>query len=231
MTICYSGKSRISAEAIRDEDNNITLNRGSRGDVNWGRYRANTELNPDISNATNKRTMRQLFKLRGVPTPDYLTIQEAYERVNRGVPVVGRPDQHSKGRGYWACQTVAQVQKALRGTRKKKAATHFIEYIPRERAPREYRVHIFKGKSIRISQKQFDPDGRYVTIKPEHNVRHVRQAAKDAVEALELDFGAVDILANDTECWVLEVNCAPGLGGSTPRLWADTFNRWFDGGL
>jgi D-alanine-D-alanine ligase-like ATP-grasp enzyme len=98
---------------------------------------------------------------------------------------------------------------------------------------REYRVHIFKGKSIRVSEKSFFNDDRgkrdYVTVNHNTELSHVRKAAKKAVEALGLDFGAVDILATDDECWVLEVNAAPGLGGTMPRLYAETFLAWHRG--
>lgn len=146
-------------------------------------------------------------------------------------PIVGRPDHHMKGRGLWVCHNLADVRRALRGTRRKRAATHFMEYVD---APHEYRVHIFKGKSIRISEKLQGEHGEtshgnYTTIKPTGNVRHVRKAAKQAVSALGLDFGAVDILANDDNCWVLEVNAAPGLGGTMPRVYAETFKKWYEG--
>lgn len=227
LTIAYSGRSRPSAEAIAGAHGDVLLVRRSspRADINWGRNTANSQLNPDISNVTNKRRMRELFAEHGVPMPKLARLH-GYER---NLPLVGRPDTHTKGRGFWLCSTTEDVRRALRGTRRKRAATHFMEYISRERAPREYRVHIFLGKSIRISEKNFDDDGKYTTAKPQHNVRHVRQAAKDAVKAVGLDFGAVDILANDDECWVLEVNSAPGVGGSMPRLYADVFQRWKDG--
>lgn len=50
------------------------------------------------------------------------------------------------------------------------------------------------------------------------------EAAKAAVRALELDFGAVDIIYNEryNTCYVLEVNTAPGLSGDT------TFNTYVD---
>lgn len=233
MVICHSGKSAISANLIADEDDTIFTNRGGRGDINWGRYKANTALNPDIRNVTNKRVMRELFKEHGVPMPKLVTGQEVYEELaplhdwEHGVRFIGRPDQHSKGRGLWRIATLGDLRTANRGTRKKKRATHFMEYIE---APREYRVHIFKGKSIRISEKAFNDDkSDYTTVKPEHNVKHVRKAAKKAVKAVGLDFGAVDILANDTQCWVLEVNAAPGLGGSMPALYAKTFKRYMEG--
>jgi glutathione synthase/RimK-type ligase-like ATP-grasp enzyme len=231
LILTYSGRSAPSAWLIAEEGG-VTLNRGSTGDINWGRARANTSLNPDISNSTNKRVMRQLFAENDVPMPQLLNTQQAVRAVLDGKVVIGRPDTHSKGRGLWRCRTPRDINRALRGTRRKRAATHFMAFVE---APREYRVHIFLGRSIRISEKSFfiDDNGRkdYVTTKPQHEISHVRRAAKKAVKAVGLDFGAVDILANDTECWVLEVNSSPGLGGSTPRLYADWFRRWERGEL
>lgn len=229
MVITYSGKSAPSArEILEASEFSFTLNRGPTGDINWGRANANTILNPDISTTTNKRHMRELFKEHGVPMPRLLDNSEIGHVLFRGGAVIGRPDTHTKGRGLWKCQTLEQVRRAYRGTRRKKAATHFMEFVE---APREYRVHIFQGKSIRISEKLFGrtgltAHGEYITGKPRHEVGHVRSAAKKAVEAVGLDFGAVDILANDTECWVLEVNAAPGLGGSMPRVYAEKFKQW-----
>lgn len=229
MVICYSGKSAISAQLIADELSDVTSARSKNGDINWGRARANTSLNPDISNSTNKRIMRELFHQKGVPMPKLLPLEEVRLALEEGGAVVGRPDRHSKGRGFWLIRCEADLEKALRGTRKKKAATHFMEFVE---ADHEVRVHIFKGRSIRISEKAFfvDDYGRrdYTTIKPTIRRKRVRRAAKKAVKALGLDFGAVDILATDDACYVLEVNAAPGLGGSMPRLYAETFKEWYE---
>lgn len=239
ITISYAGKSEPSAEkiagAMADAGDVVHLSRSSRQpvDINWGRYRANAQLNPDIANTTNKRLMRQLFAEHGVPMPKLLGDWPfaVSDLDDWPYPVVGRPDRHTKGRGFWLCQTIADVEKAVRGTRKKQAASHFMEYIE---ADREYRVHIFQGKSIRISEKGFTDSSKkeYITRKPDRPVRPVREAAKQAVAAVGLDFGTVDILAKgdrNQEAYVLEVNAAPGLGGSMPRLWAETFKKWKEG--
>lgn len=231
LKIAYSGKSKPGALAIAENLDNVDLIRGSAEevDINWGRNKANSSLNPDISNATNKRIMCELFREHNVPAPELYVSQENDDLRAIQLPAVGRPDNHTKGRGFWLCKTESDILLALKGTRKKKPATHFMQLIDKEVAPREYRVHIFLGKSIRISEKDFDDNGKYTTAKPQHKVKHVRAAAKEAVKALGLDFGAVDIMANDEECWVLEVNTAPGLGGSMPRLYADVFERWSRG--
>lgn len=233
MKLCYAACSAPSAQLIADEDDDIYTVRSSRGDVNWGKATAHTALNPDIRNTTNKRRMRELFKEHGVPMPSLVEPTLAFGPWSENTPIVGRPDTHTKGRGFWLCRNMADVYKAQAGTRKKKPATHFMEFID---APREYRVHIFKGKSIRISEKSFflDEDGKrdYTTAKPQHAIKHVRRAAKKALKAVGLDFGAVDILArgdDNAEVFVLEVNAAPGLGGSMPKVYADMFRRWYEG--
>lgn len=228
MTIAYSGRSAISAQLIADEADDIFTVRSSQEqtDLNWGRARASSQLNPDISNTTNKRIMRQLFKEHGVPMPELLTTYEVPHYLWEGYTIVGRPDRHTKGRGFWLINNEDDLAAAIIGTRRKAGATHFMEYID---APHELRVHIFMGKSIRISEKQFDESHDYTTIKPTVEVKQARKAAKKAVAALGLDFGAVDILVQyDGTPYVLEVNAAPGLGGSMPKLYAEAFRQWYE---
>lgn len=231
LTICYPSRALPTARALMAQG--LELTRSSQASINWGKRYADTELNSDVSNVTNKRVMRELFAQNDVPmpklVPDY---QRAFDE---GKVLVGRPDKHTKGRGFWKCRNMQEVTQAMRGKtfrngKRKAPATHFMEFVD---APREYRAHIFRGKSIRISEKAFGLTGEtargdYITVKPQHEISHVRNAAKKAVEAVGLDFGAVDILANDTECWVLEVNSAPSLGGSLPRLYAQKFNEWYE---
>lgn len=228
MTICYAGCSAPSAQLIADESDDIVTTRSGHGDINWGRERANTRLNPDIRTVTNKRVMRELFREHGVPMPKLVDLAEMNERLEAGEKFIGRSEHHRKGRGFWRVDSHMRAARALTGTRRKKPATHFMEFID---APREYRVHIFCGKSIRISEKDFHSEDKhdYTTVKPNHPIKHVRRAAKQAVKAVGLDFGAVDILADDENCWVLEVNAAPGLGGSMPRVYAEVFKRWENG--
>lgn len=231
MRICYSGKSYPSAEAIADAltelGEEVELVRGSDGDINWGRSSTNALLNRDITLTTNKRIMRGLFAAYEVPMPRLMGYAEACVAVDQHQVVVGRPDIHTRGRGLWICKNRTELENAIRGTKKKKAATHFMEFIE---ADHEYRVHIFQGKSIRISEKFYNnPDNKkdgYTTIKPtcsDEVRKKLRSAAKRAVEAVGLDFGAVDILTAENEVYVLEVNSAPGVGGTTPRVYAELF--------
>lgn len=110
----------------------------------------------------------------------------------------------------------------------------------------EYRVHVFNGEVILYQKKsrRIDEDGNVVTPEGEEadirnldtnwvyrtgNLRRlerIEQLAIDAIDALGLDFGAVDII-KDTEgtVYVLEVNSAPGLGNTeTLAAYVSAFN-------
>jgi glutathione synthase/RimK-type ligase-like ATP-grasp enzyme len=236
ITLGFSRASMPSALRIAEASGGkITAVQGN-GDINWGR-RTSTGLNSDISNAVNKRAMRELFSEHGVPSPQLYdeAMARCWLESHEGGALIGRPDFHTRCRGFWVIKNLDDLDRALRGTRRKMAATHFIRYIATTEAPKEFRIHVFKGKSIRISQKKYQDDDRkdYMTVKPDPDLpkRYLRHAATSAVDALGLDFGTVDLLANDdqTQTWVLEVNCAPGLGGSMPRVWAQTFISYMEG--
>ena len=114
----------------------------------------------------------------------------------------------------------------------------------------EYRVHIMNGEVILYQKKsrRVDEDGEVVTpVGEEADVRNlesnwvyrtgnlrrlerVEDLAIKAIEAMGLDFGAVDIVM-DTEGvpYVLEVNTAPGLGNTaTLEAYAEGFKKMID---
>lgn len=111
----------------------------------------------------------------------------------------------------------------------------------------EYRVHVFGGEVILYQKKsrRVDEDGNVATPDGEEadvrnlasnwvyrtgNLRRlerVEQLAIDAVQALGLDFGAVDIIKDEEgNVLVLEVNSAAGLG-NTETL--EAYTRAFNG--
>ena len=110
----------------------------------------------------------------------------------------------------------------------------------------EYRVHVFDGEVILYQKKsrKVDEDGEVETAVGEdadvrnlasnwiyrtgnlNRLERIEELAISAVEALGLDFGAVDIINdNDNQVSVLEVNTAPGLSNSaTLQAYTDAFN-------
>ena len=104
-------------------------------------------------------------------------------------------------------------------------------YVQYKKKKKEFRVHVFKGEVIDITQKKKrkDFDGEVNTkIRNYGNgwvycredieePEDLRVQARLAVESLGLHFGAVDIIWNEKEnkSYVLECNTAPGLEGTT----------------
>jgi hypothetical protein len=101
----------------------------------------------------------------------------------------------------------------------------------------EFRVHVFKGKSIRAGVKvhrenfpgtphawirSYDAGWRLSSAQVKDFITEtVREEAKKAVKVLGLDFGAVDVgLLADGTAVVLEVNRQPGNEGGTSEAYA-----------
>jgi hypothetical protein len=118
-------------------------------------------------------------------------------------------------------------------------------YSRKEPITSEYRVHIWKGKSIRAGQK-VKRDGFETTAHPWirsyesgwrvnysefKSSKAMRELAAKAVETLGLTFGAVDLgeLA-DGSLLVLEVNRAPGIEGGTTGTYAERIKTWVETG-
>ncbi len=107
----------------------------------------------------------------------------------------------------------------------------------------EWRVHIFRDEIIMLQRKarRLDVPDNEVNWKVRNHangfifehmevnppVQVVDEATK-AVAALGLDFGAVDVVYNerDKAAYVLEVNCAPGLEGTTLDRYAEAIERY-----
>jgi len=206
--------------------------------VNWGyggkiHFPHKDTLNPAwaVDNAANKLKSFRLFKEHGVPTPEWTTdpvIAEGWEG-----PVMARYllRGHS-GKGIALLSSDGAV-------RSSKRAPLYVKYVKKQD---EYRYHVFNGSVIDVQQKKKrrDVDNEEVdyqvrnassgwvycrdAITPPHSLGAV---AIRAVEALGLDFGAVDIIWNNHrgQGYVLEVNTAPGLEGSTLTTYVEAIRE------
>jgi glutathione synthase/RimK-type ligase-like ATP-grasp enzyme len=107
----------------------------------------------------------------------------------------------------------------------------------------EYRIHVMRGEIIDRQRKarrtdHDSPDWQvrthangFVYAREDcHPDPTVDTAALEAVESVGLDFGAVDVIWNaDSRLpYVLEVNTAPGLEGSSPGIYATNLRRLFN---
>lgn len=120
-------------------------------------------------------------------------------------------------------------------------------FSKKENIVEEYRIHMFKGKSIRAGRKvqqRTRPDGRTaphqwirsfdagwnIVYDGFQSTAAMRDIAKRAVAALELDFAAVDLGKKaDGSFIVLEVNRAPGIEGGSLRNYATKIIAWHNG--
>lgn len=194
-------------------------------------------------NADKFKAMRKMHE-HGVSVPPSCTAEEFRARERTGVPgmrlpIVGRTRTHQGGSGFFYCETLDDMRRALRS-----GAHHFMNYIDKVD---EFRVHVFQGEVVRISRKIPNPeetrhndrirshnrgwifeDWRIKGKRLERPNRYIPEAQQqtciDAVSAVGLDFGAVDIVvdANET-AYVLEVNSGPSLNLYGRRLYQRQF--------
>jgi len=213
----------------------VALCKPSRIVVNWGSSvvldgRCRVLNNPvAVGIAANKLSSIQAFVACDVPHPPYSTFKEdAQMWIDQGHKVVCRTllSAHS-GQGI----VVAKQQNELvdaplytRYTRKKK----------------EFRVHVFNSKIIDIQEKRRSSatDDHHPYIRNHANgyvfcrgdieePDDLGAVSISAVNALGLDFGAVDVIWNEAQnkCYVLEVNTACGLEGSTVNKYVNAIKE------
>lgn len=216
----------------RPRANDLVVNWGNSHIPNWyGQTEIEQTLNHplNVRIAVNKLTTLELLQRSGIPTPEWTTnIGVAQEWLDDEFKVVERNTLNgSKGEGIRILNNDSEqpVQAPL-----------YTKLIERAR---EYRVHVFDGQVIDLQQKKRregnDSDG---TIKNLANgwvfvrdditppPRSIFDVSVRAVQALGLDFGGVDVLVKDGQCYVLEINCAVGLEGSTINSYVNAINRY-----
>mgnify|MGYP001558440459 CR=1 FL=1 len=103
-------------------------------------------------------------------------------------------------------------------------------YTLYQRKDQEFRVHVFRGEVIDVTEKrrvrEFEQSDDQKLIRNHDNgwvfcrdgisePRNLRDLAIRTVNGLGLSFGAVDIISDRGDCYVLEVNTAPGIEGTT----------------
>ncbi len=194
--------------------------------INWGNSEfpfwwdnQHTSNHPEaVRFAKNKLITFELFDAEGIPTVDWTTSQEyAREWCNEGALVFARKILNGReGAGIVKCNREVFVEAPL-----------YTKYLKNKQ---EYRVHVFNGEVFHIQQKRRVSNGTVVDtqIKSKANgwrfcIRNLSPpeslegTAIAAVDALGLDFAAVDILFNTyhSRLAILEINSAPGIQNPT----------------
>jgi glutathione synthase/RimK-type ligase-like ATP-grasp enzyme len=201
--------------------------------INWGSSSCPVGcINPAkaVADASNKLTAFNILKEAGVSIPLHTACkQDAQAWVDEGKTVVVRHLlQGSCGDGIEILKGAALPVAPL-----------YVQYIPKKE---EYRVHVMNGEVIDVQRKMRNrsvaDDAVNWQVRNHDNgfvfgregVILSDQAAREAigaVAALGLDFGAVDIIYNEhiNKMYVLEVNTAPGLEGTTLETYTAGIQR------
>jgi glutathione synthase/RimK-type ligase-like ATP-grasp enzyme len=105
----------------------------------------------------------------------------------------------------------------------------------------EYRVHVVNGEAIDVVQKKKkaghnggdnrirNTNNGYVFCRNNITVpQTVIDNAINAVKFYGLDFGAADVIYNEhhSKAYVLEINTAPGIEGTTVQKYKEAFEQW-----
>lgn len=214
----------------RPRSNHIIINWGNSERASWG-FRGTNLLNyPDkVAIACNKLFTFEYLDEASVSIPSFVTQKElALALVNEGHKVFCRTSLtgHS-GQGIVLATTPEEVVNAPLYTKYTKC-----KY--------EYRVHVFKDQIIDFIRKK-----KREGVEANQYIRScnngwvfcregvelpecVKEQALKAIQALGLDFGAVDIGFNTREekAYVYEVNSAPGLEGTTLQRYIQAFKEY-----
>lgn len=224
-------------------NNHIVINWGSQK-VQVGRpgslNRVSQILNhpSNIINASNKLRTLQLLEQANVPTLEYTTSSDVAAEWHAETPVFARTLlSANSGRGI----AVATDTQELVDN-----APLYTKFFPKVA---EYRVHVFRDQTVCVQQKRLKASenrtgapheyiwnhdigqrtfARFNVDYPTPNAQRVlSQTAINAVKALSLDFGAVDLgYIDDDNLAVFEVNTAFGLEGTTLTDWTNTFSNY-----
>ena len=194
--------------------------------INWGNAQAPdyVTFNKNTSVAGNKLLTFQQLTKAGVPIPEWtVNIEEA--RSWLPADVFGRKilTGHS-GAGIFTFTGEEQ-------------APLYVKYIKKRH---EYRIHCGKNHVIDVQQKR-----KKAGVEHDNKIRNLQNGwiyarenvdppqeiaysiAKESIAALGLDFGAVDLIYNEkmNKYFVLEVNTAPGLQGTTVLKYKEFFDK------
>lgn len=209
-------------------DDKVIINWGCGRDLNVDTRGVTVINQPErVANATHKRKFFELCRENGnVTIPKFTTrFAEAEDLLEGGNTLFARTKlQGSSGEGI-----VELPANETERVRDFPEGTLFVGYIKKKH---EFRIHVGEGRILDRQQKKKRRDvdledinwrirshaNGFVFARQEIQVpKQVNEQALAAMEAIGLDFGAVDVIWNDLhkKAYVLEINTAPGLEGST----------------
>ena len=245
---CWNTARKLKEELLKVQPNKILLAgknnprfklRTTDKLINWGNSKRAIWHNKfvDLLNipeqnalAINKLRAFEKFKEHGIPHPEWTTdFNTAMSWLSIG-SILARTIL--TGFGGEGCHYIEKGTDVIDLANPVKI---YVKYIKKKH---EYRVHVFQKTVIDITQKKKrkgfeNPDTKIRNHKNgwvycRENIfipEGIEDIAIKAIQVLGLDFGAVDIIWNEkqNQCYVLEVNTAPGLVETTLHKYVKQF--------
>jgi glutathione synthase/RimK-type ligase-like ATP-grasp enzyme len=214
--------------------NHLVVNWGHSGAPYWG---TNVGPRKNILNhwsklnvAINKLSAFKKFKDAGVPTPEWTASRKEAESyfANGGVVICRTLLSSMEGKGIVVATKPSELVDA----------PLYTKLFPKDK---EYRVHVFNGEVIDYVQKKLKSDAPANRCKYIRNTANgwifarsavvlpetVKKQAQEAIKALGLDFGAVDLATGkSSKVVVFEVNTAPGIEGTTVQKYSQAISKY-----
>lgn len=198
--------------------------------INYGRITNKTNLNSGI--ICNKLSQLTKLRLAGLNVP-HTWILNPEDFPKHVFPLLARKFKHFKGNDIIFLRSKRSLYKRLRRVKKR---NFFVEYIDKKA---EFRVHVLGDEVLNICQKV---PSEKTTIHHPHVWSSVKgwtlinyngeyskalaELGKKAVNALNYDFGAVDIgLNKNGKFYIFEVNSAPRLSKTRRKFYAKFFRQ------
>jgi hypothetical protein len=220
----------------RQRNTDVVVNWGNSSTPNWILPESNAVLNrpASVARASNKISAFVSFTDNGIVTPQYTARADiAEEWLRNGDTVIER---HT---------LTGHSGAGIRIVRPTDFLTEAPLYVKYKKKRSEYRVHVFNGTVLFVQEKRRERERErtadeslirshsngWVFCREDVEISPMLIAtARGAVEALGLDFGAVDIIYNqhENQYYVLEVNTAPGLEGQSVVDYTRAINEWFN---
>lgn len=189
-----------------------------------------------VAIAANKLTAFRAMSDYGVRVPTFTTdFHEALDMLEEGKVVVRNTLTGHSGEGIQIAEDADDMSED---------APLYVMYIPKQD---EYRVHIMAGEVIDVQRKArnldvADEDVNWQVRNHSNGFIFMREGvnppadvirqAKGAILSTGLDFGAVDVIWNQhrEKAYVLEINTACGLEGTTLARYTDALREFLDTG-
>lgn len=214
-------------------EDSIVVRWGTREDMTTNKGSIVYNKSAAIKNATDKKHSRELFEEKSVSSPR-LVRPNNFE--NSMLPIIARPLVHSKGSNF---VTLNSREAFIRHYNINNGSWYYSEFIDKQR---EFRIHAAHGKVLAVMEKIKPSTGNIAWNRAQNdtdpftyikwgdvdtqNLKCVLDVALEAVKALELDFGGVDVMLKDGRAYVLEVNTSPTL--NTSPYVAGRWGMYFD---